>query len=184
LKSVKTLKTKRLILRPPVIQDAASIQKYVNDWEVVKYLSNQIPWPYPENGAVDFLENVVFPSQGKDNWFWAICFKDRPEHLIGLLELWLECSPCNRGFWLGREFWGQGIMPEAAEAVNSHAFNELGFERLVFSNAVENKNSRRVKEKTGATFLNHSTNIFVGGEKKATEIWELRKENWSKNALS
>ena len=101
LKSVKTLKTKRLILRPPVIQDAESIQKYVNDREGCKiFRRNQIPWPYPENAQLIFSRMLFFQIKEKTTGFGQFCFKDRPEHLIGLLELWLECSPCNRGFGL------------------------------------------------------------------------------------
>ncbi len=65
-------------------------------------------------------------------------------------ELWRDGHPENRGFWLGRKFWGRGLMTEAVEPVTDYAFNELGFERLVFSNAAGNTRSARIKEKSGA----------------------------------
>ena len=38
------LTTERLILRPPVAEDAAAIHRLVNDWEVVRMLS-RLPFP-------------------------------------------------------------------------------------------------------------------------------------------
>lgn len=74
-----------------------------------------------------------------------------PKELIGAIELRRKGEPDNRGFWLAKKHWGRGIMTEAVIPVLEYAFNELGFEKLIFSNAVGNKRSHRIKEKTGAT---------------------------------
>jgi RimJ/RimL family protein N-acetyltransferase len=89
-----------------------------------------------------------------------------------------ESVPENRGFWLGREFWGQGFMTEAANAVTDYAFDHLGFSKLVFSNALGNQGSRRIKEKTGARFVRVQPSRFVSDEFTESEIWELTKEDW------
>ena len=183
MSNIESLHTKRLILRPPQLTDAPDIQKQINDWEVVKFLSNQIPWPYPDTGAIDFIKKVVHPNQGKDNWFWAICIKEKPDTAIGLVELWRDGSPEHRGFWLAKKYWGRGFMPEATKAINSFAFEKLGFEKLILSNAKENVASRRVKEKTGARFLRFSKNIFVGEIERETELWEIKKEDWLRHNL-
>ena len=69
-------------------------------------------------------------------------------------------------------------MTEAAEAVMNFAFFEAGFEKLVFSNALGNQGSHRIKEKTGATLIRIGSGAFVDPAFTQREIWELTKEKW------
>ena len=71
-------------------------------------------------------------------------------------------------------------MTEAVAPVMDYAFAELGFEKLVFANAVGNQRSRRVKEKTGARFVRTEPGTFVNPAYTEREIWELTREEWSK----
>ncbi|WP_413583483.1 GNAT family N-acetyltransferase [Bdellovibrio sp. HCB288] len=98
---------------------------------------------------------------------------------MGAVHLWREGHPENRGFWLGKPFWGKGYMTEAVEPVMNYAFNELGFDKLVFANAVGNLKSRRIKEKTGARLISVSPANFVNPKYIEHEIWELTKKEWA-----
>jgi RimJ/RimL family protein N-acetyltransferase len=62
--------------------------------------------------------------------------------------------------------------------INDYAFNKLGFEKLVFANAVGNLKSRRIKEKTGAKFIGIRPSKYVDPKYKEQEIWELTKKDW------
>jgi len=117
--------------------------------------------------------------------FWDLS-TTKPDELIGCVDLWREPRPENRGFWLGRPFWGQGLMTEAVGPVTEYAFSELGFDVLYFSNALGNLASRRVKEKSGATLLGIRPASFVSSEFTEAELWELKKEKWmeSKRIIS
>lgn len=177
---IPSFETDRLFLRGVELKDAGCYKKHFVDYEVIRFLSDQVPWPYPENGVEDFIENNILPTQGKDKWMWGIFFKDRNEELVGVVDLWREGIPENRAYWLGRKFWRKGIMTEAVKPVMDYAFDELGFEKLIFSNAVGNIASRRIKEKTGCSFVGTKPFKFVDPELKEIELWELTKENWSK----
>lgn len=174
----KTLTSERLILRPVEDSDLPSYEKHFVDYEVIRHLSAIVPWPYPENGVRDFLENVIKPNQGKNKWVWGIFLKENPAELIGIIDLWREGKPEHRGFWLGKRFWGQGIMTEAASLVNRYAFTELGFEQLIFSNAKGNIASRKVKEKTGAQLIDVQPAAFVDPGYTEQEVWRLTKQDW------
>lgn len=50
---------------------------------------------------------------------------------------------------------------EAVEPIINYAFDELGFQTLVFANAVGNTRSRRIKEKTGACLIGVRPAKFV-----------------------
>lgn len=170
--------TSRLILRPIRQSDAESYQKYFSDREVIENLAYTVPWPYPQDGASAFIEAVLLPSQGHDRWAWGIFRKEFPDELIGCIDLWREGRPENRGFWLGRPFWGQGYMSEAVIPINDYAFDHLGFKTLIFSNARGNHRSHRVKEKTGARFTGYYPAKFVNPDLTEAESWELTAENW------
>jgi [ribosomal protein S5]-alanine N-acetyltransferase len=172
--------TSRLLLRGVTPLDVPSYEKYFVDYEVISHLSAAVPWPYPKNGVPDFLNQFIFPNQGKDQWLWGIFEKNNPHELIGVVHLWKEGRPEHRGFWLGKPFWGKGYMTEAVAPVMDYAFNKLGFEKLVFANAVGNEKSRRVKIKTGARLVDVRPAKFVNPAYKEHEVWELTKEEWQK----
>jgi [ribosomal protein S5]-alanine N-acetyltransferase len=175
---IPTFTTKRLSLRPVNKADIPAYTRYFVDYEVIRHLSAAVPWPYPENGVADYILNRLLPQQGHDRWAWAITLQPNPAKLIGLVDLWRPGTPENRGFWLGRPFWGQGIMTEAVTPVVDYAFDQLGFEKLVFSNARGNIASHRVKEKTGARFIGIQPAAFVDPQYTERELWELTKEMW------
>lgn len=161
-----------------VVGSLAAARHFV-DYEVISHLSATVPWPYPKNGVREFLERFVFPRQGKDRWLWGMFLKTAPDELIGAVDLWREGTPENRGFWLSRKQWGKGLMTEAVVPVTAHAFNDLGFDMLVFTNAVGNTRSRRVKEKTGARLVRVAPAMFVNPDFTEQEVWELSLDEWA-----
>jgi ribosomal-protein-alanine N-acetyltransferase len=177
---IPQFETKRLILRGVSLADVPAYEKYFIDYEVISHLSVTVPWPYPKGGVFEFLNNFIFPTQGKSQWLWGIFEKQNPSELIGAVHLWRDGRPENRGFWLGKKFWGRGYMTEAVQPVMDYAFESLGFEKLVFANAVGNEKSRRVKVKTGARLLEVRPAKFVNPAYTEHEIWELTKDEWER----
>ncbi len=175
------LETKRCILKFPEEDHLKHYQKIFNNWEIIRHLGARVPWPYPDNGVEEFF-NILRPKNGKDEWFWGIFLKTNPDVIIGGIHLRRGTGEYgNRGFWLDQNFWNQGIMSEVSQRINDHAFNDLGFTSLRFSNAKGNIASRRVKEKTGGKYLYTEPFDFVDPELTHHEVWELRKEDWIKS---
>jgi len=175
---IPIFKTERLILKAPTEDDAPAYRQYFVDYEVIRHLSSGVPWPYPDGGVLDFMKENIIAKQGNDNWFWGLFLKENPSELIGGIELWRKSKPENRGFWLGRKFWGRGLMTEAVNPIMDYAFNDLGFKELFFSNAKGNDKSRRIKEKTGAKLIKIEACKFVDPKYKEHEVWEITKEEW------
>ncbi|QDK37851.1 GNAT family N-acetyltransferase [Bdellovibrio sp. NC01] len=175
--TIPTFETERLILREIQESDIPAYHKNFVDYEVIRNLSAVVPWPYPDDGVKTFLKSLA-PQLGKDRWTWGIFLKDAPDEIIGTVDLWRQGRPEHRGFWLARKHWGKGLMTEAVAPVMDYAFDELGFEVLVFANALGNVGSRRVKEKTGARLLGVKPAKFVDPNFTEHEVWELRKEEW------
>ncbi len=176
------LKTKRLILRPLQLKDAPALQKHFNNWNVIKHLNDKIPWPYPDNGAEDFIKNDALPRIAKGYaHLWVIIPHNSSDSTpIGLIEFRaIKTEDCqeDRGFWIAEPFWGKGYMSEAVEAVNDFIFFNLKRKRITLQNYKSNIGSRRVKEKTGATFIK-TIPAKWRGEECEIELWELTLKQW------
>lgn len=170
--------TRRLILRSPAISDAVSYQKYFPDPEVLEGLADTVPIPYPEDGALTWLRDHILPKQGHNHWSWGLYLISNPNELIGMISLWRPGTPEHRGFWLAKPYWGQGLMLEACDRITDYAFDELGFESLVFSNAVGNHRSARIKEKMGCKECGRIPGRFVSAKFTEQQLWELSKSQW------
>ena len=88
-------------LRPLELADAEPVQKLFPHWEIVKYLANRVPWPYPDNGALTYYRDDALPAMALgDERHWSLRLKSAPDQLIGVVSL-LRGENNNRGFWLG-----------------------------------------------------------------------------------
>ncbi len=57
------------------------------------------------------------------------------------------------GYVLSKDYWGQGLMPEAVRAVIDYAFTTLQLDFVLVSHFIRNDRSRRVIEKSGFSYL-------------------------------
>lgn len=171
------LETVRLLLRPIELADAEQIQYAFPQWEIVRYLTTRVPWPYPPDGAIAFLRDVALPSMARDeSWRWSLRLKREPGRIIGSIDLFAK-SEANRGFWLIPELHGRGLMTEAADAVTDFWFEVLQFPVLRVPKAALNVASRRVSEKQGMRVVSTTEHDFISG-RMLTEIWEITAAEW------
>jgi ribosomal-protein-alanine N-acetyltransferase len=181
--NIPAFETERLVLKGIALADAPFYKKHFVDYEIIRHLSAVVPWPYPENGVEEYITTMVLPHQGNGKWMWGIFLKNNISEIIGCVDLWKEGKPENRGFWLGRKFHGKGIMTEAVFPVIDFAFNNVGFEKMIFANAVGNTASRRVKEKTGCRLVGNKPTQFVDPALSESELWELTHDEWQQHKV-
>ncbi|MDQ0325649.1 RimJ/RimL family protein N-acetyltransferase [Rhodopseudomonas julia] len=178
MRDIPEISTPRLTLRPLRIDDAAAIQRRFPQFEIVRYLNAVVPWPYPEDGALTFIRDVALPAiEAGREWHWTLRPKAGPDEAIGVISLKRDSDDDQRGFWLARQWQGQGLMSEAAEAVSAFWFETLGEPVLRVSKAVANDRSRRVSERGGMRLVAVTERNFVGG-RLPSEIWEITREEW------
>ena len=171
------LETPRLLLRPLELADAAQAQILFPHWEIVRYLANKVPWPYPADGAHTFFRDVALPAiQRGDAWHWSLRLKTNLAQLIGTIDL-RKTENDNRGFWLALPWQGQGLMLEACDAVTDFWFDILKFPVLRAPKAVVNVASRRISEKQGMRLVGTEERDYVCG-RLLSEIWEITAEEW------
>lgn len=171
------LETQRLVLRPLELADAPAIQRLFPQWEIVRYLANIVPWPYPPDGAEKFIREMALPAAERgEAWHWTLRTKTHPEQLIGSINL-RRGDNNNRGFWIAPLWQGQGLMTEAVEAVTSHWFEVLKFPVLRVPKAIPNEASRRISLRQGMRVIATEERDYVGG-KFPTELWEITADEW------
>ena len=181
-----TLETKRLILRPWLESDAEALYACAKDPDV----GPSAGWP-PHQSVEEsrFVIRNVFNRQEA----YAICLKQDGKP-IGAIELKLNGhtdmterdDECELGYWLGKSYWGRGIMPEAAREMLRHAFEDLGMTKVWCGYYEGNSKSKRVQEKIGFRFQWKTENIDVPlmHEKRNGYVSALTREEWLVNTDS
>ena len=172
------LETRRLTLRPLELSDAAEVQPFFAQWEIVKQLNARVPWPFPADGVHIFYRDAALPAiERGEEWHWMLCLKDDPEaKIIGSICLKLDGN-VNRGFWIAQQWQGRGLMTEAAAAVTRFWFDELKQPVLRVKKARDNAASRAISLREGMQCIGETEDDYVSG-RLPTEIWELTAEDW------
>ena len=176
----RTIETDRLLLRRWKDSDAEDLYKYASDPEVGPIAG----WPPHQSvdESRDVIRNVL---SGKEAY--AICLKEDGK-AIGAIELKLNGhtdmtdrdDECEMGYWLGKPFWGQGIMPEAVMEMLRHAFEDCGMQKVWIGYYEGNTKSKRVQEKCGFRYQWRSENVDVPlmHEKRTGHVSLMMKEDW------
>src|SRR5262249_19021259 len=112
----------------------------------------RIPFPYTQANADEYLAFVERQIQEHGQPLaWAI--RDEQNRLIGGLGFeGLEVGKSHRariGYWLGRPYWGRGIMPAVVRRVCAFAFTEFRLLKITAHIFAGNTASARVLEKCG-----------------------------------
>ncbi len=175
-----TLETKRLTLRPWREADAEDLYRLACDSEV----GPSAGW-LPHT-SVEHSREIIRTMLSKPT-VWAVC--EKAGHPIGNIHFDFDTplrehdGECELGYWLGKPFWGQGLMTEAARGLLRYAFDVLDVPAVWSGYYEENIKSRRVQEKLG--FIQRRTEEIpcISKEMKTVhrtyltrEIWEERYE--------
>ena len=122
---------------------------------------------------------------------YAVCLKDGTA--IGSVGLKLKGSTdmtdredeCELGYWIGKPYWGQGLIPEACRELLKHAFTQLGMGAVWCGYYDGNEKSRKVQQKLGFIYHHTAENLEVSllGERRTGHTNLMTKERWQKVEL-
>ena len=174
------LETERLFFRRWEESDAEDLYEAASNPEV----GPPAGWQPHKNveESLDIIRNVLNGPEA-----YAICLKENGKP-IGTIELRLngrtdmtdKDDECELGYWLAREFWGQGIMPEAAKEMLRYAFEDLGMTKVWCGYYDGNNKSKRVQEKCGFThqWTTEGLEVKQMNEIRTGHVNLLTKEDW------
>jgi len=177
---MKTLETERLILRPFRISDTDDFYEYSVNPEV----GPNAGWK-PHESKDESLSIIKRFIEADD--VWAVELKENGKVIgsVGLHEDSRRRGIAARmlGYVLSRDYWGQGLMPEAVKEVQRFAFEELGLDIMSVNHFSFNERSKRVIEKSGFTYegtLRRALRLYDG---RITDdcCWSMTSEEYYKN---
>lgn len=144
------LETDRLLLRRFTVDDADDMyNNWASDPEVTEFLT------WPVHPSADFTRQLLkdWISNYEDGAYfnWAIELKENGQVIgnISVVNLDEKIEAAEIGYCMSKNYWGQGIMPEALKAVSDYLFDVVGLNRVAACHDVNNPKSGRVMEKAG-----------------------------------
>ena len=152
-KGTQTIETERLILRKCRPDDAQALfDNWASDDNVTKFMT----WSaYKSVEEAHRRIAYLLGEYDDDNFYeWFIELKEigQPIGSIGAVHVNDDVRLAHIGYCLGRQWWGQGIMPEALSAVIRFFFEQVGVNRVEACHDVNNPNSGRVMAKCGMKY--------------------------------
>ena len=177
-----TFETERLILRPWREDDAESLYKYASDPEV----GPKAGWP-PHTSVEDSRQIIRQVLSVPETY--AVCLKESGEAVgsVGLkmgdaTDMTDRADECELGYWIGRPFWGQGLIPEASRELLRHAFEDLNMQAVWCGYYDGNTKSRRVQDKLGFVY-HHTTEgleVRLMNEIRTGHVMLMTRETWKR----
>ena len=181
-----SLETERLILRPWDDFDADELFELAKEPEIGYWCG----WEPHKHIRDSFfaLHNFL---EAKETY--AICLKENGT-IVGDISLSFKGNTdltdkddeCELGYWMGKPYWNNGYITEAAKEIIRHAFDDLGVSTIWVGRYEGNDRSKRVQEKLGFIF-HHTCNDVEVTQLKTTRVGHvsyLTKEDWLKLNVS
>lgn len=171
------IRTPRLLLRLPEASDAPAIARLLSDWETVRYTA-RIPHPYAPEMAEEWIE-VAKRCRDAGAAIDYVITDAGSGDLLGSVHLGLEGDRGEIGYWLGRAWWGRGLVTEAVGAVLDLAFATFRIGTVGAGALAANVGSVRVLQKAGMRYAGtrRSPAPARGGEFEL--LWhEIDRDEW------
>ena len=173
------LETNRLILRPWCESDAEDLYTYASDPEVGP------PAGWPPHTSVENSREIIRTVLSAPETY-AVCLKEngKPIGSIGFHrnDLAEAEDEYELGYWIGKPYWGQGLIPEASREMLRYAFEDLKMNCIWCGYYDGNEKSRRVQEKLGFVYQRKTEGIEVSllCDIRTGHSNLMTKERWQK----
>lgn len=154
------METERTLLRHWNSSDAPRLFELAKDKEI----GPNCGWnPHRDVKESEFIINNVF------NGKYCFCIVDKKTNLpIGNIEIlnvghtkMIElATECELGFWLGRNYWNQGIMTEVVEFIVDYCFKELKMNAIYCHYEEGNVQAKAVEDKVGFKYDHSESDVY------------------------
>ena len=178
---VPTLETERLILRNWNKKDAPALYAYAKNPAVGP------PAGWKPHESVRESRQII-EQLFRANMTWAIVHKATGSVIgsIGLEPDRIRTNIKSRelGYSLAEDYWGEGLMTEAARRVIRYAFENLKLAVLMIRPGDANHRSQRVIEKCGFVYegtLRRAYRIYDGSLRE-TRVYSMLREEYESGA--
>jgi len=142
------IETDRMWLRPFGPQDLAAHVEILADWNVTRWLSTNIPFPYSLADGEKFIAEAIRQFKDGSSSRYALTDKATGRHMGGI-RIFSLTEETEVGYWLHPDYQGRGFGTELLAAVTDSGFDGGVIRCFVAQTASDNRASRRILEKVG-----------------------------------
>lgn len=174
---MRDIETKRLYLRQFTLQDAEAVFAYAKNPNVGPHAGWKPHESVEESKKI--IEELFMPAEA-----FAIIWKENGE-LIGSIALENDrrrpgVKAKELGYSLSEQYWGRGIMTEAAKAVISEGFTHLGLDIISICTGEKNERSKSVIDKCGFHYEGTERLCYViyDGTLRDSRCYSMLKKEW------
>ena len=142
------IRSKKFTLRSFKKGDAVSLMENINNRTIARN-TLRIPYPYKMKDARWWINHnlKIDKKKQKHEINFAIEINGEVAGGIGLDKIYEHCAEI--GYWLGKNYRGQGIMTEAVKLVTKYGFDKLKLRRIYAFAFLWNKASATVLKNNG-----------------------------------
>ena len=154
------IETARLILRSFAPDDLEAYHAQIySDPDVTRYLPGGRPRPLDRTQVV--LEYALEHERQHGFTLWAVVNKTDQQFIghCGLVYL-QNASEVEIAYAIGKAFWGQGYVTEAARATLRYGFETYPLEQIIALAVPDNLASQRVMQKIGMHFQGRTDRYY------------------------
>lgn len=177
--NLPTLETERLILRKVTSEDIEDLHYYGSNKEVSKYVTWQTHRTLADTRQ--YVEHILKLYQDRKLAPWGIEYKETGQFIgtIDFVSWQTKHKIAEIGYALSQDFWGKGIVTEAAYEILEFGFENMDLVRIQAKCSVENRGSERVMEKVGMSFEGIiRKGMFIKGQHKDYKLYSILDEDF------
>lgn len=174
------IRTARLLIRPPTLDDAPGLAERRSDPAVARYQNWTIPYPL-ERAEKMVGELVAMDGPVNDEWWMASVCDAVGGEVLGDLVVHLtdEARTAEIGYTFFSRFWGKGYAVEGLEALIVYLFEDLHVTRVFGMLHPDNPASAMVMERCGMLFEGHTRSSFwLNDEVSDDWIYGMTRPDW------
>lgn len=176
---MRMLETERLILRKWTMNDLDDFYEYCKS----PLVGPNAGW-MPHMNKLDSKE--ILKKLIEDNETWAIVYKENNK-VIGSIGLHKDEKRSGvhskmMGYVLSDEYWGRGIMTEAAKIAIKYAFEDINIDVLSVYHYPFNKRSENVIKKCGFIYegILRKASVIFDGSIQDNVCYSMVREDYDK----
>lgn len=167
------LQSERLEFRQYQDEDFHFLWSLLSDPEMIRYIGKGQTRNRSE--ALEFLYWIYRSYQGNPYSGLLLLIRKSDGRRIGhaglVVQTIEEMDEVEVGYWVAKEFWGQGYAKEAAVALRDYGLHQLGRSRLISLIQPDNKASQKVAQHIGMAM---EKEIHLSGKRVC--VYAIEKE--------
>ena len=181
------IETEKLVLEVPAESDAPTLFALVGGEDRLEMTAGLL-WDGPDemSDTVGFIRQAQTEHYGESGFHWAI--RDRTGAITGSYGTavgMISARPSSEagrgdvGYWLGKPYWGKGLMREALTAVLDLCFGEFDQVKVEAEIFTSNARSKRLVESLGMVLEGTiRSSHHKRGEWVDAHIYGILRDEW------